>query len=337
MTMKHLFSELDVAGVRLANRIVLPPMATEQADAEGHPSPATAGHYGSLAATGVALVVVEHSCVTAEGRAAPRQISLASDAHMSGHAAIATAIHAAGALCAAQISHAGSNRRVEMPGRCLGPSAVENPVSHLVPEEMSNSDIVATIRAFGAAAGRVREAGYDFVEVHCAHGYLLGEFLSPLTNHRTDTYGGTPAGRRRLLLEIVEEVQAAVHGDLPLMVRLGVADNPPLVQLYEGGLTMAEGVEAARALDDAGVAILDLSAGICGSRPAGLTGEAYFRPFAEAVSAAVRCHVVCTGGITQPQTAQDIIQNQVADLVGVGRALAADHNWVRKAREATGH
>jgi len=335
--MKHLFSELDVAGVRLANRIVLPPMATEQADAEGHPSPTTADYYGSLAATGVALVVVEHSYVAPEGRASPRQMSLASDAHISGHTAIVSAIHAAGALCAAQINHAGSNRRAEMPGRCLGPSAIENPVSHLVPEEMSNSDIAATIRAFGAAAARVQGAGYDLVEVHCAHGYLLGQFLSPLTNHRTDAYGGTPAGRRRLLLEIVEEVGAAVHGDLPLMVRLGVADNPPLLQLYEGGLTMTEGVEAARALDDAGVAILDLSAGMCGSRPAGLTGEAYYRPFAEAVSAAVHCHVVCTGGITQPQTAEDIIQDQVADLVGVGRALAADHDWVRKAREATNH
>lgn len=335
--MKHLFSELDVAGVRLVNRIVLPPMATEQADAEGHPSPTTADYYGSLAATGVALVVVEHSYVAPEGRASPRQMSLASDAHISGHTAIVSAIHAAGALCATQINHAGSNRRAEMPGRCLGPSAIENPVSHLVPEEMSNSDIAATIRAFGAAAARVQGAGYDLVEVHCAHGYLLGQFLSPLTNHRTDAYGGTPAGRRRLLLEIVEEVGAAVHGDLPLMVRLGVSDNPPLLQLYEGGLTMTEGVEAARALDDAGVAILDLSAGMCGSRPAGLTGEAYYRPFAEAVSAAVHCHVVCTGGITQPQTAQDIIQDQAADLVGVGRALAADHDWVRKAREATSH
>lgn len=100
---------------------------------------------------------------------------------------------------------------------------------------------------------------------------------------------------------------------------------------------MAEGVEAARALDDVGVAILDLSAGICGSRPAGLTGEAYYRPFAEAVSAAVHCHVVCTGGITQPETAQEIIQSGAADLVGVGRAIAADHDWVRKAREAAGH
>ncbi len=334
--MKNLFSELDVAGVRLANRLVLPPMATEQAEAEGNPGPMAAGHYGSLAATGVALVVVEHSYVTPEGRASPGQMSLASDVHVSGHAAIAARVHAAGALCAAQISHAGANRRAGMPGRCIGPTAVENPVSHLVPEEMSSSDIVTTIRAFGAAAARVQRAGYDFVEVHCAHGYLLGEFLSPLTNHRTDAYGGTPARRRRLLLEIVEEVRAAVHGDLPLMVRLGVADNPPLVQLYEGGLTMAEGVEAARALEDAGVAILDLSAGICGSRPAGITGEAYFRPFAEAVSAAVHCHVVCTGGITQPQTAQEIIQSGAADLVGVGRAIAADHDWVRKAREAAG-
>src|SRR5664279_2211728 len=298
MTMKHLFSELDVAGLRLTNRIVLPPMATEQADAEGHPSPAAAGRYGSLAATGVALVVVEHSYVAPEGRASPRQMSLASDTCVAGHAAIATAIHTAGALCAAQISHAGSNRRAEMPGRCIGPTAVENPVSHLVPEEMSKDDIVATIRAFGTAAARVQGAGYDLVEVHCAHGYLLGQFLSPLTNHRTDAYGGTPAKRRRLL---------------------------------------PEGVEAARALDDAGVAILDLSAGICGSRPAELTGEAYYRPFAEAVSAAVHCHVVCTGGITQPKTAEEIIQNGAADLVGVARAIAADHDWVRKAREATAH
>jgi NADPH2 dehydrogenase len=335
--MKNLFSELDVAGIHFANHIVLPPMATEQADASGHAGPATAGYYGSLAATGVALVVVEHSYVTTEGRASPGQMSLATDASVAGHTAIAAAIHAGGALCAAQISHAGSNRRVEMPGRCLGPSAVEHPVSHLIPEEMSNSDITAVVRAFGAAAGRVHEAGYDFVEVHCAHGYLLGEFLSPLTNHRTDAHGGTPAGRRRLLLEVIEEVRATVHGDLPLMVRLGVADNPPLLQLYEGGLSVAEGVEAARALDGEGVAVLDLSAGICGSRPAGVTGEAYFRPFAEAVSAAVHCHVVCTGGITQAQTAQEIIQSGAADLVGVGRAIAADHDWVRKAREATGY
>ncbi|HWQ22437.1 MAG TPA: NADH:flavin oxidoreductase [Clostridia bacterium] len=335
--MKDLFSELDVAGVRLANRIVLPPMATEQADADGYASTVAASHYGSLAATGVALVVVEHSCVTMEGRASPGQMSLASDDSVAGHAAIAAAIHAGGALCSAQISHAGSNRRAGMPGRCLGPSAVEHPVSHLIPDEMSGSDVALVVRAFGAAAGRVRDAGYDFVEVHCAHGYLLGEFLSPLTNRRSDAYGGTPAGRRRLLLEVIEEVRAAVHGDLPIMVRLGVADNPPLLQLYEGGLTVAEGVEAARALDGAGVAILDLSAGVCGSRPAGVAGEAYFRPFAEAVSAAVHCHVVCTGGITQPQTGQEVIQSGAADLVGVGRAIAADHDWVHKAREATDH
>jgi NADPH2 dehydrogenase len=334
--MTNLFSELDVAGISLANHIVLPPMATEQADVEGLAGSGTAPWYASLAATGVALVVVEHSYVAPEGRASPRQLSLASDECIPGHAVIAQAIHTAGAVCAAQISHAGANRRPEMPGRCIGPSAVEHPTSHVVPEEMSAEDIAGTVRAFGTAAVRVRSAGYDFVEVHCAHGYLLGEFLSPLTNHRGDSYGGSPARRRRLLLEVIEEVRSAVHGDLPVMVRLGVSDNPPGMQLYEGGLSISEGVEAARALDDAGVAILDLSADICGSRPVEVSGEAYYRPFAEAVSAAVHCHVVCTGGITLPQTAQDIIEGGIADLVGVARAIAANHNWVRNARAKLG-
>ncbi len=334
--MTGLFSELNVAGIRLANRIVLPPMATEQADAEGLAGARTVPWYASLAATGVALVVTEHSFISPEGRAAPGQLSLASDACVPGHAAIARAVHAAGAVCAAQISHAGANRRPGMPGRTIGPSAVEYPLSHTVPEEMSVQEIAEVVRAFGAAAVRVQTAGYDLVEVHCAHGYLLSEFLSPLTNHRSDAYGGSPAHRRRLLLEVIEEVQSAIRRSMPVMVRLGVADNPPGLQLYEGGLSLAEGVEAARALDDAGVAILDLSAGICGSRPAEVSGEAYYRPFAEAVSPAVHCHVVCTGGITLPQTAQDIIQHGTSDLVGVARAIAANHDWVHHARELFG-
>lgn len=335
--MNQLFSALDIQGLHLPNRIVVPPMATEQADADGHPGPETAAWYGSLAASGAALVIVEHSAVAPEGRSSPRQISLATDGHTAGHAAIAKAIHAAGTLCAAQISHAGSNRREGMPGRCLAPSAVENPVSHLMPEEMSTMDIASVIRAFGAAARRVQEAGYDLVEVHCAHGYLLGEFLSPLTNHRADAYGGTPAARRRLLLEVVEEVKAAVHNGLPIMVRLGVSDNPPHAHLYDGALSLEEGVEAAHALDQAGVAILDVSAGMCGSRPPGISGEAYFKSFAAAVSSAVHTHVVCTGGITLPQTALDVIESGTADLVGIGRALAADHAWVSKAHEALHH
>ncbi len=335
--MTDLFSELDVAGVRLANRIVLPPMATEKADAGGLAGPGTVPWYAALAATGVALVVVEHSYVTPEGRASPGQLSFASDACIAGHAAITQAVHASGALCAAQISHAGANRRSDIPGRRIGPSAVETPCSPTIPEEMTAEEITGTVRAFGAAASRARSAGYDFVEVHCAHGYLLSEFLSPLTNRRSDGYGGSPAGRRRLLLEVIEEVRSAVRGDLPVMVRLGVSDNPPGLQLYEGGLSVAEGVAAACALDDAGVAILDLSAGICGSRPAGISGEAYYRPFAEAVSPAVRCHVVCTGGITLPQTAQEIIQSGASDLVGIARAIAADHEWVHNAHRELGH
>jgi NADPH2 dehydrogenase len=334
--MSGLFSELDVAGRRLINRIVLPPMATERAQENGNPSAATVDWYADVAKAGMALVVVEHSFVAPEGRLSPKQLSFASDDVVQGHRAVADAIHAAGCLCAAQINHAGANRRPEMPGRTVGASAIAYPGATTSPEELTALEIAGIVRSFGDAARRVREAGYDFVEVHCAHGYLLSQFLSPLTNHRSDAYGGTPARRQRLLLEVVEEVKAVVAGDLPIMVRLGMADNPPSAVLYEGGLTLTEGVLAARALDQAGVAILDLSAGICGSRPAGITGEAYYRAFADAVRPAVRCRTVCTAGITMPATADDIVRSGTADLVGIGRALAADHEWIRRARTELG-
>ena len=334
--MSGLFSELDVAGRRLTNRIVLPPMATERAEESGSPSTATVDWYADIAKAGMALVVVEHSFVTPEGRLSSRQLSVASDDVIRGHHAVADAIHAAGCLCAAQINHAGANRRPDMPGRTVGPSPHPYPGAAAVPEQLTATEIAGIVRAFGSAARRVRESGYDFVEVHCAHGYLLSQFLSPLTNHRSDAYGGTPARRRRFLLEVVEEVTAAVAGSLPVMVRLGISDNPPAAVLYEGGLTLAEGIQAARALDEAGVAILDLSAGICGSRPAGIAGEAYYRAFAEAVRPAVRCRIVCTAGITMPAIADDIVRTGTADLVGIGRALAADHAWIRRARAELG-
>ena len=334
--MADLFSELDVAGIRLSNRIVLPPMATETADAEGLAGPRTFSWYTGLATTGVALVVVEHSFVAPTGRSSPGQLSLATDACIPGHAAVTRSIHAAGTVAAAQISHAGANRRAGMPGPRVGPSAVEHPVSHVVPEEMTSTEIAETVRAFGAAATRARAAGYDLVEVHAAHGFLLSEFLSPFTNRRTDAYGGSPANRRRMLLEVIEEVRAVLHGDLPVMVRLAVADNPSGRRFYDGGMTVEEGVSHAHALESAGVAILDLSAGLCGSRPDGVSGEAYYRPFAEAVSCAVSCPVVCTGGITLARTAQDIVRHGTAELVGVARAIAADHDWVRNARKELG-
>ncbi len=333
---ESVFSGLDIAGMHLANRIVVPPMATDQADADGIPGVSSAAHYRDLAATGAALVIVEHAYVAPEGRSSPQQMSIATDATLPGHAAIAAAIRSAGARCVAQISHAGANRRPGMPGRFLGPSAVEHPFAHHVPEEMTAREIAETVRAFGAAAARVKKAGYDAVEIHCAHGYLLNQFLSPLTNRRSDAYGGTPANRRRFILEVIEEVRAATGSTMPLFLRLAVADNPPQLELYPGGLSIADGVANAVAFEDAGIDVLDLSGGICGSRPAAAGAEAYYRPFAAAVSARVHCPVICTGGITRAATAQEIIASGDADLVGVGRALAADHTWVRRARTEAG-
>ncbi len=198
---------------------------------------------------------------------------------------------------------------------------------------MTKKDITDVVRAFGQAGRRAKAAGYDLVEIHCAHGYLLSQFLSPLTNQRRDKYGGTLLKRMLLPLEVLEEVRSQVGEDFPVMVRLGLADNPPAKTLYPGGLPVEEGLVAARALEQAGSAILDLSAGICGSRPAGVSGEAYYLPFAQACSQAVKLPLICTGGVTLAQTAEHIVASGTAALVGVGRALAADRSWVEKARK----
>jgi 2,4-dienoyl-CoA reductase-like NADH-dependent reductase (Old Yellow Enzyme family) len=278
------------------------------------------------------LLVVEHNFVSAEGRASPRQMSIARDDDVEPHRRLLHAARRPGLRLALQISHAGSNRRDLPAGGEVGASAVPHPGSGVIPRELSTAEIAARVAAFGAAAARARAAGYDMVEIHCAHGYLLGQFLSPLTNRRGDRYGGPLANRLRLLLETIEEVRGRIGGDMPLLVRLGVSDDPPGMSLHPGGLPLADGVAAARRLDSSGIDLIDLSGGLCGSRPPGLRGEGYFRDFARAVRGAVRLPLLLTGGITRAETAEAILQAGEADLVGIGRALAADPDWVARAQ-----
>lgn len=243
---------------------------------------------------------------------------------------LADAIHNNGVKAVAQISHAGGAANPQDTGmEPVSASAVQSPRAKAgapLPRAMTVGEIQAVVEAFSQAACRAQEAGFDGVELHAAHGYLLNQFYSPLTNHRTDAYtGATLAGRLRFLLEAVEAVRAAVGQELLLAVRLGAGDDMP------GGTTVEDSVRACQLLEQAGVDLLDISGGFCGPYRGGSKEQGYFSDWSQAVKEAVSVPVLVTGGITQPEAARRLLEAGKADLVGVGRALLKDSLWAKRA------
>lgn len=243
---------------------------------------------------------------------------------------LADAIHNNGVKAVAQISHAGGAANPQDTGmEPVSASAVQSPRAKAgapLPRAMTVGEIQAVVEAFAQAACRAQEAGFDGVELHAAHGYLLNQFYSPLTNHRTDAYtGATLAGRLRFLLEAVEAVRAAVGQELLLAVRLGAGDDMP------GGTTVEDSVRACQLLEQAGVDLLDISGGFCGPYRGGSKEQGYFSDWSQTVKAAVSVPVLVTGGITQPEAARRLLEAGKADLVGVGRALLKDSLWAKRA------
>jgi 2,4-dienoyl-CoA reductase-like NADH-dependent reductase (Old Yellow Enzyme family) len=193
-----------------------------------------------------------------------------------------------------------------------------------VPDELTSAGIAEVVAAFGGAAARAREAGFDGVEIHAAHGFLLSQFLSPLCNRRTDAYGAGADGRRRIHLQVVAEVRRRVGHDRAVSVRLGACDE------MTGGLTLDEACATAARLAEAGVDLISVSGGLQGSE---LTGRepGYFVPYAAAIKSFVTIPIMVTGGITDPLVADRIVRDGRADLVGIGRAMLNDANWARTA------
>ena len=203
--------------------------------------------------------------------------------------------------------------------------------SGVIPRELERHEIQHLVRLFGEAARRARKAGFDAVEVHGAHGYLLNQFTSPLTNRRTDEYGGSFEGRIRFPLEIVAEVRKAVGSDFLVLYRLGASDG-------EGrGVTIGESQTFAQRLVRAGINIVDVSGGLIGDAPEGMTAQGYFLPLAEKIKQAVEAPVIGVGGITDPAFADQAIRQGRVDLVAVGRALLADPDWALSAKRTLGH
>ncbi len=331
--MASLFSSLIVKDFTLKNRIVLPPMANSMADDDGRVTDAHIHHYARRAKAGVGMVVVEHSYIRRDGRYSDRQLGIQDDALVPGLARLAEAVKCYDTLVGIQITHAGGRTSQAAAGsQPLAPSDGKVLRGPDVARALTRAEMITLLDDYVAAARRAIEAGFDFVEVHGAHGFLLSEFLSPLTNRRSDDYGGDLVNRMRFPLEVVDAVRQEVDDKHLLLYRLGGSD------FMEGGLTEAEGQEVARALVAAGVDILDISGGLCGDETPDWDHktQGYFVPMAAAIRRQVTVPVIVAGGITQPEYANQLVHEGKVDLVAIGRAMLKNPEWADEARQALG-
>jgi NADPH2 dehydrogenase len=325
--MPDLLSPLSLQGLTLRNRIVMPPMWSSQATPDGMVTPAIVEYHRRRAAAGCGLVIVEHAFVSLRGRHTATQIGVHTGAAIEGLTRLAAAIKREGAVACLQISHAGSRGSARVIGaRPLAPSAVRHPSEPDgdVPEAITPGMVPGIIGAFADAATRAQAAGFQAVEVHAAHGFLLSQFLSPLTNHRDDQYGGRVENRHRLHLEVLREVRTRLPREMAVFVRLGAHDEMP------GGLELDDACRTAEKLVETGAGLIDVSGGLQGSRGAG-KGPAYFVAYAEAIRAVVKVPVLVAGGLGEPDLADRIVREGRADLIGVGRAMLNDPDWAQKA------
>ena len=322
--MADLFAPLKIGSVELRNRVVLPPMATEKSTEDGFPTEELYEHYEERS-EGPGLIIVEHSYVNPRGRLSTNQLGIYSDEHIESLERLAGAIRAEGAVPAIQINHAGGHCDENVTGeKPVAPSdAYFDDVDPLSVEQMEKIK-----QDFVEGARRAEKAGFDVVEIHGAHGFLLGQFLSPITNQRDDGYGGVELeNRMRFPLEIVKEVREVVE-DIALFYRLGATD------MDEEGLTVEESKEFAKKLVENGIEVIDVSGNLCGSRPDELEGEqGYFVPIAEKIKGVVDVPVIGVGGIKEARYADQLVKDKKVDLVAVGREQWKDPDWALKAKE----
>lgn len=328
--MALILEPLGEGRLKLGNRLIMPPMATSKSEEDGKVSQDIIDYYTEKSEGGyISLIIIEHSFILPEGKASEQQLSVSDDSIIGGLRKLADAIHKNGPKAAMQLNHAGSAASEEIIGTIpAAPSAVMNPRKGNMPRELSRSEISNIVEAFANAARRVKAAGFDAVEIHSAHGYLLNQFLSPLTNKRTDEYGGDIHNRIRIHLQVIEAVRKAVGNDFPILLRLGAYD------FIEGGTSIKDSQIAACEFEKSGVDILDISGGFSGYAVPDLTGQGYFAPLSEAVKKVVSIPVILTGGITEIQAAEHLLAEKKADLIGVGRAILKDSQWAQKAIES---
>ena len=328
--MYKLLQPLNTNKINFKNRLIMPPMATSKPDNYGKVTKEFLDYYDEKSKGGYfAAVIIEHSFIAPDGRAKIGQLSSASDDAIEGLSLLANTIHANGSYAVMQINHAGSGAKKEaVKNEVLAPSAIMHPDNDVIPRELTTQEIEDIVKQFAQAATRVKKAGFDGVEIHSCHGYLLNQFLSPLSNKRTDAYGGDIYKRIKMHIEVVKAVRASVGDEFPILLRLAASDY------MEGGITIEDSILAAVELEKAGVDILDISGGFCRYNLPIFTSQGFFSHLSEQIKKSVSIPVILTGGVTDIIAAENLLKEEKADLIGVGRAVLKDSLWAKKAIES---
>lgn len=316
-----LFTPYTIKDVTIPNRIVMSPMCMYSCKKQdGKVTPFHIIHYASRAVGQVGLIMQEATAVSPEGRISRYDLGIWDDDQIEGLSELTKQVHEYGSKIGIQLAHAG--RKADVDGDIMAPSPIPFDIDSQTPREMTIQDIEETVEAFRKAAKRAKKANYDIIELHAAHGYLINEFLSPLTNKRTDAYGIIAKNRYRFLHEIIEAVREVWDG--PLFVRISATDR------VEGGLTLKDNIPYVKRMKKQGVDLIDVSSGAVVPTDIHVY-PGYQVPLAEKIKHEAEIPTGAVGLITSPIQAEEILHNNRADLVLIGRELLRDPYFPRRA------
>jgi len=329
----HLFSEGSIKGITLKNRIVRSATWEGMCDGEGNPTERLIDLYRALCRGGVGLIVTGYTYVRADGKEMPGTMGIHSDDRIPALNRLTLAVHEEGGRIFCQLFHGGGRASTTVTGvRPLAPSEIKDTTDRDLPRAMTEQDIPELVASFADGAGRARRAGFDGIQLHGAHGYLINQFLSPLTNARRDAYGGSLENRMRFLREVCDAVRQEVGPSYPVAIKLTAADNIP------GGFTLEEAVTVARSLEAWGIDAIEVSSG---TRDSGEEGparqkidsperEAYNAPCARRIKEEVRVPILVVGGFRSREVGEAILEKEGADFIALSRPFIREPDLVRK-------
>ena len=334
--MKELFETTTINGMTLANRFVRSATWEGMCDTDGRPTPKLASCYRDLAAGGVGLIITGYAFVRPDGKQLPGKMGIHTDDFSAEMRSLTGAVHNEGGKICMQLVHCGGQTTAKTAGRRpLAPSAVKVEQFPEEPEAMSKQDIDEIVAAFGDGARRAKEYGFDAVQLHAAHGYLINQFLSPLTNRRTDDYGGPVENRSRFLLEVYRRVRSEVGPDFPVFIKLNGSDN------LEGGFDIGDAVHVARLLDKEKIDAIEVSGGTSasGEKTPVRTGidnrdrEAYNLSLALEIKKAVQCPIMAVGGFRSLEVINKAVFENGIDYISMARPFIREPFLIRRWKE----